>query len=124
MPAPVDEHAYLRRGWLSCISEWKAVGDSGAWLGDYSHAKGGGARKVKDRRTGQVETELVPGEVWLALKSLYCDSLFVPPVVARVSRALTLKQGRKMSDPASRADIPHFIKMYGLDMSIVKKRLD
>ena len=49
---------------------------------------------MKDRATGKVETERMPGQVWLALRSLYADSLFVPPVAARASKALTKRQGR------------------------------
>ena len=94
VPAPIDERHWLGRGWLSCISEWKAMNDSGGWQAGYSHS-GGSRRRVRDRRTGQVETELVPGKVTLALNALYSESLFAASATARVSKALTMKQGRK-----------------------------
>ena len=62
VPAPIDDDTYLTRGWLGCISEWKALLDSGDGLGDYSRQ----GRLVKDRRSGKAERELVPGKVWLA----------------------------------------------------------
>ena len=69
----VYEAAFLHRGWLSCISEWKAIGDMRVWgaLEQRACAARGGqfahdGRKVKNRRTGQLETEFVPGKVWLA----------------------------------------------------------
>ena len=68
--------------------------DSNAWLGDYKHKHDSRLRAVKDRATGKVETERMPGQVWLALRSLYADSLFVPSVAARASKALTKRQGR------------------------------
>ena len=94
-------------------------------------------RKIKDRLTGQVETELVPGKVWLVLKALYTDSLFMPAAAAKASKALTLSQvsihcagsyyimrrvlsdnphtqGRKMNSSKSKQAIPHFIEMYVL----------
>ena len=79
--------------------------DSNAWLGDYKHKHDSRLRAVKDRATGKVETERMPGQVWLALRSLYADSLFVPSVAARASKALTKRQGRvrRTSKPQPRA---------------------
>jgi hypothetical protein len=74
--APIDDATYLNRGWLSCISEWKALRDSGDSLGDYSDD---GNRLVKDRKTGVTEKELVPGKIWFALKTLYSE-LFISKV--------------------------------------------
>ena len=123
IPAPVDEDSFLGRGWTSYLSECEtkrlaldlrsraraangslgaadsAVRDSNAWLGDYKHKHDSRLRAVKDRATGKVETERMPGQVWLALRSLYADSLFVPLVAARASKALTKRQGRVRRTP-------------------------
>lgn len=117
VPYPVDHSTYLKRGWLSCISEWKVIRDQGDSLSDFVDG-----RLVKDRKTGQSFTENVPAGVWLALKTSYCP-IFSSAVMGATTKRITAAQVIK-NDPESKKDIPDFVKTYQLDMTEAKKSLE
>lgn len=64
----------------------------------------------------------MPLNVWMALKTAY-SPLFSEAVMKRAAKNITSRQGATMADPKSKADIPHFIETYQLDMSEALKPL-
>ena len=71
-----------------------------------------------DRKTGDIQQEIVPGERWL--RWLYYNpfgKLALQGIVKR--KFLSQWYGRKMDTPASKLKIPDFIKSLQIDMSEV-----
>ena len=71
-----------------------------------------------DRKTGEIQQEIVPGEKWL--KWLYYNPFGKLALEAVVKRKfLSQWYGRKMDTPASKAKIPEFVESLKIDMNEV-----
>ncbi|KAL2159685.1 hypothetical protein VTH06DRAFT_2254 [Thermothelomyces fergusii] len=77
---------------------------------------------VQDRLTGQISEEKMNVYVRLGIRLLYKglkSNNMEKKRIRRLLKSLSLKQGKKYDDPASKAEIPKFIAFHGLDMSEV-----
>jgi len=80
--------------------------------------------KVKDRRTGLIIQENIPGYVWQALQLMYnsvSGRVFasqMSSVLVRMSR----DKGREYDEPESTKEIPHFVELHNLDLNILVKK--
>ncbi|KAL2166599.1 hypothetical protein VTG60DRAFT_2468 [Thermothelomyces hinnuleus] len=77
---------------------------------------------VQDRLTGQINEEKMSVYVRLGIRLLYKglkSNNMEKKRIRKLLKSLSIKQGKKYDDPASKAEIPKFIAFHGLDMSEV-----
>ncbi|KAL2129967.1 hypothetical protein VTI74DRAFT_7056 [Chaetomium olivicolor] len=77
---------------------------------------------VQDRITGQITEEKMSVYVRLGIRLLYKGlkaNNMEKKRIRKLLKSLSIKQGKKYDDPASKAEIPKFIAFHGLDMSEV-----
>ncbi|KID85889.1 Phosphatidylserine decarboxylase [Metarhizium guizhouense ARSEF 977] len=77
---------------------------------------------VQDRMTGQINEEKMSVYVRLGIRLLYKGLKsrdMENKRIRKLLKNLSIKQGRKFDDPASREEIEKFIEFHGLDMSEV-----
>ncbi|KAK0728495.1 phosphatidylserine decarboxylase-domain-containing protein [Lasiosphaeria miniovina] len=77
---------------------------------------------IQDRITGQISEEKMSVYVRLGIRLLYKGlkaNNMEKKRIRKLLKSLSIKQGKKYDDPASKAEIPSFIKFHGLDMSEV-----
>ncbi|SPQ22080.1 52e609c5-0146-48e8-b2d6-0625e77bde05 [Thermothielavioides terrestris] len=82
---------------------------------------------VQDRITGQINEEKMNVYVRLGIRLLYKglkSNNMETKRIRKLLKSLSIKQGKKYDDPASKAEIPKFIAFHGLDMSEVLLPLD
>ncbi|KAI9031443.1 phosphatidylserine decarboxylase-domain-containing protein [Hyaloraphidium curvatum] len=82
---------------------------------------------VQNRETGRLEEEYIPSYVRLGIQLLYRNRVSRSAVeMATVENALksaTMAHGPLYDDPASKAEIPDFIKTYSIDVDEIAKPL-
>eukprot|EP01084_Bolivina_argentea_P045070 82959_1 len=82
--------------------------------------------QLKDRETGLLVQEFVPGYVWYSLRLLYDVKLNRALVQSKISNRILYQmsksRGQKMDQPKSSAEIPAFIKQHNLDSSMLYKK--
>ncbi|KAK3378095.1 phosphatidylserine decarboxylase-domain-containing protein [Podospora didyma] len=81
---------------------------------------------VQDRMTGQINEEKMSVYVRLGIRLLYKglkSNSMEKKRIRKLLKSLSVKQGKKFEDPASKAEIPKFIEFHGLDLSEVAKPL-
>ncbi|KAL1842640.1 hypothetical protein VTJ49DRAFT_4551 [Mycothermus thermophilus] len=77
---------------------------------------------VQDRLTGQINEEKMSVYVRLGIRLLYKGlkaNNMEKKRIRKLLKSLSIKQGKKYDDPASKAEIPKFIAFHGLDLSEV-----
>ncbi|KAK3328364.1 phosphatidylserine decarboxylase-domain-containing protein [Cercophora scortea] len=77
---------------------------------------------VQDRLTGQINEEKMSVYVRLGIRLLYKglkSNNMETKRIRKLLKSLSVKQGKKFDDPASKAEIQKFIEFHGLDMSEV-----
>ncbi|KAL2020916.1 hypothetical protein VTK56DRAFT_7803 [Thermocarpiscus australiensis] len=77
---------------------------------------------VQDRITGQINEEKMSVYVRLGIRLLYKGlkaNNMEKKRIRKLLKSLSIKQGKKYDDPASKAEIPKFIAFHGLDLSEV-----
>ncbi|KAF6839056.1 phosphatidylserine decarboxylase [Colletotrichum plurivorum] len=77
---------------------------------------------VQDRITGQINEEKMSVYVRLGIRLLYKglkSSNMETKRIRKMLKTMSVKQGKKFDDPASKAEIPKFIEFHRLDMSEV-----
>ncbi|KAK1589620.1 phosphatidylserine decarboxylase [Colletotrichum navitas] len=77
---------------------------------------------VQDRITGQINEEKMSVYVRLGIRLLYKglkSSNMETKRIRKMLKSMSVKQGKKFDDPASKAEIPKFIEFHRLDMSEV-----
>ncbi|KAH6652838.1 phosphatidylserine decarboxylase-domain-containing protein [Truncatella angustata] len=77
---------------------------------------------VQDRITGQINEEKMSVYVRLGIRLLYKglkSKDMEKKRIRKLLKSLSIKQGKKYDDPASREDIPGFIKFHNLNMNEV-----
>nr|XP_036584963.1 phosphatidylserine decarboxylase [Colletotrichum truncatum]KAF6794731.1 phosphatidylserine decarboxylase [Colletotrichum truncatum] len=77
---------------------------------------------VQDRITGQINEEKMSVYVRLGIRLLYKglkSSNMETKRIRKMLKSMSIKQGKKFDDPASKAEIPKFIEFHRLDMSEV-----
>ncbi|KAK6069070.1 phosphatidylserine decarboxylase [Seiridium cupressi] len=77
---------------------------------------------VQDRLTGQINEEKMSVYVRLGIRLLYKglkSKDMEKKRIRKMLKSLSVKQGKKYDDPASREDIPGFIKFHNLNMDEV-----
>ncbi|RSM03659.1 hypothetical protein CEP52_007256 [Fusarium oligoseptatum] len=82
---------------------------------------------VQDRITGQINEEKMSVYVRLGIRLLYKGLKsrdMENKRIRKLLKSLSIKQGKKFDDPASREEIEKFIEFHGLDMSEVLLPLD
>ncbi|KAK4104102.1 hypothetical protein N658DRAFT_242298 [Parathielavia hyrcaniae] len=82
---------------------------------------------VQDRITGQINEEKMSVYVRLGIRLLYKGlktNNMEKKRIRKLLKSLSIKQGKKYDDPASKAEIPKFIAFHGLDLSEVLLPLD
>ncbi|OAA34061.1 Phosphatidylserine decarboxylase [Metarhizium rileyi] len=82
---------------------------------------------VQDRMTGQINEEKMSVYVRLGIRLLYKGIKsrdMENKRIRKLLKNLSIKQGRKFDDPASREEIEKFIDFHGLDMSEVLLPID
>ncbi|KAK4191559.1 phosphatidylserine decarboxylase-domain-containing protein [Podospora australis] len=82
---------------------------------------------VQDRLTGQINEEKMSVYVRLGIRLLYKglkSNNMEKKRIRKLLKSLSIKQGKKYDDPASKAEIPKFIAFHGLDLSEVLLPLD
>ncbi|KAK4657863.1 phosphatidylserine decarboxylase [Podospora pseudocomata] len=82
---------------------------------------------VQDRITGQINEEKMSVYVRLGIRLLYKglkSNNMEKKRIRKLLKSLSIKQGKKYDDPASKAEIPKFIAFHGLDLSEVLLPLD
>ncbi|KAK3988297.1 phosphatidylserine decarboxylase-domain-containing protein [Cladorrhinum sp. PSN332] len=82
---------------------------------------------VQDRITGQINEEKMSVYVRLGIRLLYKglkSNSMEKKRIRKLLKSLSIKQGKKYDDPASKAQIPGFIAFHGLDLSEVLLPLD
>ncbi|KAK4041763.1 phosphatidylserine decarboxylase-domain-containing protein [Parachaetomium inaequale] len=78
---------------------------------------------VQDRMTGQINEEKMSVYVRLGIRLLYKglkSNSMEKKRIRKLLKSLSIKQGKKYDDPASKAEIPKFIAFHGLDLSEVR----
>ncbi|OLN81166.1 Phosphatidylserine decarboxylase proenzyme 3-like protein 2 [Colletotrichum chlorophyti] len=82
---------------------------------------------VQDRITGQINEEKMSVYVRLGIRLLYKglkSSNMETKRIRKMLKSMSIKQGKKFDDPASKAEIPKFIEFHRLDMSEVLLPID
>lgn len=82
---------------------------------------------VQDRITGQINEEKMSVYVRLGIRLLYKglkSNKMENKRIRKLLKGLSVKQGRKYDDPASRSEIQKFIEFHRLDMSEVLKPVE
>ncbi|KAK3325811.1 phosphatidylserine decarboxylase-domain-containing protein [Apodospora peruviana] len=82
---------------------------------------------VQDRITGQINEEKMSVYVRLGIRLLYKglkSNNMETKRIRTLLKSLSIKQGRKFDDPASKSEIQKFIEFHRLDMSEVAKPLN
>ncbi|KAJ3501083.1 hypothetical protein NM208_g17011 [Fusarium decemcellulare] len=82
---------------------------------------------VQDRLTGQINEEKMSVYVRLGIRLLYKGLKsrdMENKRIRKLLKSLSIKQGKKFDDPASKEEIEKFIEFHGLDMSEVLLSLD
>ncbi|KAH8699947.1 phosphatidylserine decarboxylase-domain-containing protein [Ilyonectria robusta] len=82
---------------------------------------------VQDRMTGQINEEKMSVYVRLGIRLLYKGLKsrdMENKRIRKLLKSLSIKQGKKFDDPASKEEIEKFIEFHGLDMSEVLLPLD
>ncbi|KAK4452315.1 phosphatidylserine decarboxylase-domain-containing protein [Podospora aff. communis PSN243] len=77
---------------------------------------------VQDRITGQINEEKMSVYVRLGIRLLYKglkSNNMEKKRIRKLLKSLSVKQGKKYDDPASKAEIPKFIEFHRLDLSEV-----
>ncbi|KAK5658527.1 hypothetical protein OQA88_1919 [Cercophora sp. LCS_1] len=77
---------------------------------------------VQDRITGQINEEKMSVYVRLGIRLLYKglkSNSMEKKRIRKLLKSLSVKQGKKYDDPASKAEIPKFIEFHRLDLSEV-----
>ncbi|KAK3899778.1 phosphatidylserine decarboxylase-domain-containing protein [Staphylotrichum tortipilum] len=77
---------------------------------------------VQDRITGQINEEKMSVYVRLGIRLLYKglkSNSMEKKRIRKLLKSLSIKQGKKYDDPASKAEIPKFIAFHGLDLTEV-----
>ncbi|ORY59585.1 phosphatidylserine decarboxylase-domain-containing protein [Pseudomassariella vexata] len=77
---------------------------------------------VQDRITGQINEEKMSVYVRLGIRLLYKglkSKDMENKRIRKMLKSMSVKQGKKFDDPASKGDIPKFIEFHNLDMSEV-----
>ncbi|ETO27160.1 hypothetical protein RFI_09971 [Reticulomyxa filosa] len=80
--------------------------------------------KIKDRRTGLVIQENIPGYVWQALQLMYNSSsgrVFAKQISSILTK-MSRDKGKEYDTVESAQEIPHFIELHNLDMTIMLKK--
>ena len=77
---------------------------------------------VFDATTGLLVQEHIPGYVKIALDLLYKEHLVADnPVVRRLLRAMSMREGVRMNSAESARDIPSFVASYNLNTDEIEK---
>ncbi|ROT41136.1 C2 domain-containing protein, partial [Sodiomyces alkalinus F11] len=82
---------------------------------------------VQDRITGQINEEKMSVYVRLGIRLLYKglkSNSMETKKIRKLLRSMSIKQGKKYDDPASKAEIPKFIAFHRLDLSEVLRPLE
>ncbi|KAB5577669.1 phosphatidylserine decarboxylase-domain-containing protein [Coniochaeta sp. 2T2.1] len=82
---------------------------------------------VQDRLTGQINEEKMSVYVRLGIRLLYKglkSNNMENKRIRKLLKGLSVKQGKKYDDPASRSEIQKFIEFHRLDMSEVRKPVE
>lgn len=82
---------------------------------------------VQDRLTGQINEEKMSVYVRLGIRLLYKglkSNNMENKRIRKMLKGLSIKQGKKYDDPASKSEIEGFIKFHGLDMSEVLRPIE
>ncbi|KAJ3357877.1 hypothetical protein GGF32_000826 [Allomyces javanicus] len=81
---------------------------------------------VISRETGRIEEEKIAAFVRIGIRLLYrgLSSAVEARRAKRMLEAMTVKQGRKYTDPASKAEIPKFIAFHGLNVDEILEPLE
>ncbi|KAK4148613.1 phosphatidylserine decarboxylase-domain-containing protein, partial [Chaetomidium leptoderma] len=82
---------------------------------------------IQDRMTGQINEEKMSVYVRLGIRLLYKglkSNSMEKKRIRKLLKSLSIKQGKKYDDPASKAEIPKFIAFHGLDLSEVRLPLN
>ncbi|KAI0472995.1 phosphatidylserine decarboxylase-domain-containing protein [Xylariaceae sp. FL0804] len=82
---------------------------------------------VQDRLTGQINEEKMSVYVRLGIRLLYKGLKSRDMETKRIRKllkGLSIKQGKKFDDPASKSEIPSFIEFHRLDMSEVLRPVE
>ncbi|KAM0278933.1 hypothetical protein ACHAQH_004900 [Verticillium albo-atrum] len=82
---------------------------------------------VQDRITGQINEEKMSVYVRLGIRLLYKglkSGNMETKRIRKMLKSMSVKQGKKFDDPASKAEIPKFIQFHRLDMSEVLRPLE
>ncbi|KAF7550539.1 hypothetical protein G7Z17_g5654 [Cylindrodendrum hubeiense] len=82
---------------------------------------------IQDRITGQINEEKMSVYVRLGIRLLYKglkSREMENKRIRKLLKSLSIKQGKKFDDPASKEEIEKFIEFHGLDMSEVLLPLD
>ncbi|KAK3360116.1 phosphatidylserine decarboxylase-domain-containing protein [Lasiosphaeria hispida] len=77
---------------------------------------------VQDRTTGQITEEKMSVYVRLGIRLLYKglkSNNMEKKRIRKLLKSMSIKQGKKFDDPASKAEIPKFIEFHQLDLSEV-----
>ncbi|KAI9094104.1 phosphatidylserine decarboxylase-domain-containing protein [Phlyctochytrium arcticum] len=113
--------AYATRKWYSKIVSYVTYGG-------YSLGKNNANIIVQDRATGQLIEERMPSYVRLGIRLLYQfrsgRSAVDRRLIKNLLRNLSIKQGRKFDDPASRKAIKHFVAFHNLPLDEILDPLD
>lgn len=82
---------------------------------------------VQDRITGQINEEKMSVYVRLGIRLLYKglkSNNMETKRIRKMLKSMSVKQGKKFDDPASKHEIPKFIEFHRLDMSEVLKPIE
>lgn len=92
----------------------------------FSRAEETSTRKVitlKDRKTGLLVQENIPSYIWMSMRLLYDNKTgrMLTHNAKKVLTKMSKEKGEEYDKPHSAKEIPDFIKLHGLDCSILAK---
>jgi phosphatidylserine decarboxylase len=97
-------------------------------FGIYSIGKNNGNIFVQDRYTGKLIEERIPMYIRLGLRMLHQNLMRTQTanyaIVKRLFKALSIRQGIKFDDPASKKLIPEFVKYHEIPMHEVQRPIE
>ena len=97
-------------------------------FGGYSIGKNNGNIFIQDRNTGKLIEERIPTYIRLGLRMLHQNLIRTQTanyaIAKRLFKALSIRQGIKFDEPASRKLIPEFIRYHGISMKEILKPLE
>ncbi|ETO30597.1 hypothetical protein RFI_06527 [Reticulomyxa filosa] len=129
----LKDYNFQRSPWMASVLEnflragGEATFDAHLMTGVTEPPKIGNERriiKIKDRRTGLVIQENIPGYVWQALQLMYNSSsgrVFAKQMSSVLTK-MSRDKGKEYDQKESAKEIPHFIELHNLDMSIMANK--